>query len=298
MKRVCPVCRQSPQDQMLVKCDRCKVPFVDETSLELSLSQDDLKQVVQHILKSWRFWIPLAVGVFAAVWAVLQTVDYITGRRVQNVFDDIHTNVSNSLVKANSVMTNEIARRFQEPNIRELMEQVASAESRNIISNRVTPIVEGFRVETRQYLAEIKDTKDRVVSLEKDIKSVTELAKPPTLTLNAAQVDKKDKGLEVLLQFRPSKDVGLGSLDFIVKIVNDCATIIISGEPSVNHHPYTGGPAQISQDGKQASFNFAIIGAGNPTLKLTLSGEALLQITGSKLGKPAVYTVTEKKPNN
>ena len=45
MKKVCPVCRQSPQDDMLVKCEKCKVPFVDEASLKLSLSADELRQV-------------------------------------------------------------------------------------------------------------------------------------------------------------------------------------------------------------------------------------------------------------
>ena len=292
------MCRCPPRDGILVQCDRCKVPFVDEASLKISLSADELRHVAGDILRSWKFWVPLCVGMLAAAWLALQIVDYLTGRKVQDVIGNIQTSVSNSLVEANTMMTNDIAQRFKEPHIQNLMENVASAQAQKIITDQIAPIVDSFKKTTQEHLEEIKETKQRVLSLETELKSVAKLAKSPTLKLNATQVNRTDKGLEVLLQFKSSKDVGLGKLDFVVKIVNVCDTKILSGEPSGAHHGYIGGPAHVADDGKQASFNFGLIGGvGHPTLKLLLSGEALLHITGSKLEELATYYVTEKKPN-
>jgi hypothetical protein len=89
MKKVCPVCRRPPKDSLLVQCDQCKVPFVDEASLKLSLSEGELKQLATYILKSWRFWVPLTFGVIAMVWLALQLIDYATGRKVQHVIDEL-----------------------------------------------------------------------------------------------------------------------------------------------------------------------------------------------------------------
>lgn len=53
MTKVCPVCRQSPRDAMLVKCELCRVLFVDEALLKLSLSPDELRQVATHFPRSF-----------------------------------------------------------------------------------------------------------------------------------------------------------------------------------------------------------------------------------------------------
>jgi hypothetical protein len=129
MKKVCPVCRRPPKDSLLVQCDQCKVPFVDEASLKLSLSEGELKQLATYILKSWRFWVPLTFGVIAMVWLALQLIDYATGRKVQHVIDDIAMRVSTSLAEADKRMVKDIARRFEEPNIRSLMEEVATKQA-------------------------------------------------------------------------------------------------------------------------------------------------------------------------
>jgi hypothetical protein len=105
------------------------VPFVDEASSKLSLSEDELKQLARHILKSWRFWVPLTLGVIAIVWGALQFVDYVIGRKVQHVIGDIETKVNNSLNAADTKMVQDIERRFEEPHIRTLMEEVATRQA-------------------------------------------------------------------------------------------------------------------------------------------------------------------------
>lgn len=142
MKRVCPVCRRPPKDRLLVQCDQCKVPFVDEASLKSSLSADELKQVATYILKSWRFWFPLSCGMIAMAWLAVQLVDYATGRKVHDVIDSIATNVSVSLQEANTRMINDIARRFEEPNIRSLMEDVATKQAVTRIDATADQVIE------------------------------------------------------------------------------------------------------------------------------------------------------------
>jgi hypothetical protein len=142
MKKVCPICRLPPQHSLLVQCDRCKVPFVDEALLKLSLSEDELKRVATYILKSWRFWIPLSFGMIAMVWLALQLIDYAAGRRVQDVIDSIAMKVSTSLEEAHTRMINNIARRFEEPNIRGLMEEVATKQAVTRIDETADQVIE------------------------------------------------------------------------------------------------------------------------------------------------------------
>jgi hypothetical protein len=129
MKKVCPVCRRPPKDSLLVQCDRCKVPFVDEASLKLTLSQDELKQLARYILKSWRFWVGLSFGLIVLVWGAVQIVDYATGRKVQDVIGSINERVNTSLEAANTKMVGDIARRFEEPHIQSLMEEVVTRQA-------------------------------------------------------------------------------------------------------------------------------------------------------------------------
>ena len=129
MDKVCPVCRLPSKDALLIKCDRCKVPFVNVASLRGTLSPDELKQVAKYMRRSWEFWGGLFLGVIGTVWVGFQVVDYATGRKVHDVIEVITNDVDKSLEEANTRMKDEIARRFEDTNIQKLMERVVTQQA-------------------------------------------------------------------------------------------------------------------------------------------------------------------------
>ncbi len=129
MNKVCPVCRLPPKDALLIKCDRCKVPFVNVASLRGTLSPDELRQVAKYMRRSWGFWGGLFLGVIGTVWVGFQIVDYATGRKVHDVIEVITDDVEKSLEEANTRMKDEIARRFEDTKIQRLMEQVVTQQA-------------------------------------------------------------------------------------------------------------------------------------------------------------------------
>ena|ERR1017187_6442296 len=94
MSKICPKCGRPPSDPRLFSCDNCKVPFVEEDAEQAQLTEAQIRSVANHILKSVRFWFFLCIGVVTIVWAVLEIIDYFTGRKIQTVIDQIETRTS------------------------------------------------------------------------------------------------------------------------------------------------------------------------------------------------------------
>lgn len=142
MNKVCPRCQKPPKDAHLIICDQCKVPFVDEALLKRTLSPDELKQVASYMLRSWKFWWPLFLGVLAVVWAGFQIVDYATDSKVHDVIEVITDDVNKSLEEANTRMKDEIVRRFKTANIQRLMEQVVTQQAVERIDETADEVIE------------------------------------------------------------------------------------------------------------------------------------------------------------
>ena len=142
MNKVCPVCRLPPMDTLLIKCDRCKVPFVNEASLRGPMSHDELKQVAKYVVQSWKFWGPLLFSAIVIILAGLQAIDYATDQKVHDVTEDITDDVDKSLEEANTRMKDEIARRFEDANIQRLMEQVVTQQAVERIAETADEVIE------------------------------------------------------------------------------------------------------------------------------------------------------------
>ena len=175
MNKVCPRCQKPPRDAHLIICDQCKVPFVDEALLRRTLSPDELKQVASYILRSWKFWCPLFLGVLAVVWLGFQVVDYATGRKVHDVIKVITDDVDKSLAEANTRMMDEIARRFEDTNIQRLMEQVVTQQAVARIDATADEVIEEkLRTEVAPRLEKIDESLAHSDSVLLQLQSLSE----------------------------------------------------------------------------------------------------------------------------
>lgn len=285
MSKICPKCGNPPSDERLLACDVCKVLFIEESRQHSNLTEAQLRNVANHILKSVRFWIFLCIGVIAIVWVVLGAIDYFTGRKIQTVIDQIESRTSNSLNQAEITMSNTITHKFEEPRIQIIVAQAAEGQASNIIAQQVEPTVQQFKSDIEKQRMIVEQTKERVLGMEADIKAAYDLAQPAALVGKAMEVKPEPDGLKALIQFERTKVAYLGTMDFKIKVIRPDDVKILALSP-VNQ-PRTAAPASINPDGKEASVSFTILGAEDyPMLEVKLSGEALLQITGNKIKQP------------
>jgi hypothetical protein len=169
MSKICPKCRHEQKDQRLVACPDCRVPFVDENELLTNFTREELKVIASSILKDWRVYfvagIFLAIGVGLLYWQVheqikaqIRTFQIAASNQVVTAYSDATNQLatkfqvfaqdaSNQIASAYSVVTNEIADEFQTPRIKQIVENVAKSEAKEILETNVQPEVDRFKAD-------------------------------------------------------------------------------------------------------------------------------------------------------
>ena len=94
---------------MLIACDECKVPFVDESELVTHFTRDELKVIAGILLKDWRVYVIagvfLLVGVLVLYWQARE--------HIKTQIEQFHVTVSNQVVTAYTTATNQLASQFK-----------------------------------------------------------------------------------------------------------------------------------------------------------------------------------------
>ena len=127
----------------------------------------------------------------------------------------------------------------------------------------------------------------RIKELESQLKQTAEKVKPPTLTLLSQNVVSDANQLVCTLRFMCSKNVPLGTIQFIAELPSDSRAIIKNFWPSTKGGAFQFGSDSkfISEDSKAARLIYKLMSAGHPVVELTLSGPSTVKISGNFLPK-------------
>ena len=169
--------------------------------------------------------------------------------------------------------------------------------------------IESFKDETLAELTEdvkkqeesitklIKNADETADRLEKQIIETAEKAAPPTLKLVGNEVKKLDEKIEASLQFKPNKNVPLGVIVFKVYVEKKSNANILDIWPDIRGGAFNTGDdsKQIEENEKSGSLTYSLIGSGSPTIKVTLSEEAVIQIESNYLEEPVKLEIAIKK---
>ena len=134
---------------------------------------------------------------------------------------------------------------------------------------------------------------DKLKLLEQRTMETAKLAEPTKLTLKATVRNPEVKELCVTVFFEASKNEALGRLEFDVAVVGDSTATITKLWPSLKAGAFQSGDGsfQPSPGGKSAKLQYVPIGAELAAFDITLSGPAVVQITGNRLPKPVVVKI-------
>lgn len=158
----------------------------------------------------------------------------------------------------------------------------------NELNNKLEPFV---NIALSKYPA--YDLQSALSKLAKDIADTKRLAEPPSLVLSGKEINKDEKGITLLLQFKPTKNESLGMIEFQAEIETNNSSKILDFWPSLKGGSFSSGAEskKISSNGKTARLIYSIIGAGNPTFELKVSKPTNVRITGNYLPEPITLRI-------
>jgi len=163
---------------------------------------------------------------------------------------------------------------------------------RENIENIKTSAISDIRQEVNRQKETIDLLTQNANEVNEKLKKTIEMSSPPVLSLVDKSIKKTDSGYEATLKFKPSKIQPIGRIGFIVKLPESSPVKIIDISPK--------GPAltgqdskKISNDAKEATLIYSLLGGNFPSLELKLSGPETIQIAGSHIpeSKPIVVDV-------
>ncbi len=123
----------------------------------------------------------------------------------------------------------------------------------------------------------------RIGELQKQVEQTKQMYGPPTLVPLAKEIKKTNSGYEAIVQFKPSNNSRVDGYTFNAKVIEGDMSIVSFGGSS-DHHAFAGGPGKVSDDKKSAEAHFNPL-AGNPTIKIVVTTNGVVELTGSHLDR-------------
>ena len=231
-----------------------------------SLSKGQEEHVIRILRKSLIAWVLIGFAVLAG----------LTGASLWGI-----------MKRAETQMEELVAKQFEEPRIREVVQAVATERADALIQEQINPEVANFKTEVSSQLEELQTIVVGTRELEQEIADIAELARPPSLSLMSSEIEQVDAGYRITLLFAPSKNEPLGLIVFEVTLPDASAASILDFWPAAGPAFLTGADSkQILEHGKQARLSYALLGIGAPRVTLTFSGRTEFAIQGNYLDEP------------
>jgi len=146
--------------------------------------------------------------------------------------------------------------------------------------------------EATQTVKEIHEAKAEILAIKKRLKGTIAPASRPTLKLTSQDTQTVHSNYCVTLQFTPSNNTPLESLEFTATVLDDSDARILNFWPSLKGGAFGSNKdsKRISRDGKRAHLSYAPLSLGKPIVDLTLSEKARIRIEGNCLKDPVVVS--------
>ena len=172
-----------------------------------------------------------------------------------------------------------------------LAKQFANAidEQKHLVDNFTDNQDEKLKVTIAEFTKQ-KDTLNQLIiaantNTEK-LREMIRLAEPPELRLSSQPtIQKIETGYEIMLKFKPPKDIYLGAIAFEVQVVNASAAKILDvsrAGTGISMNVKHG----FSEDRKIATVQYTPMDSGLQQIKIQVSGICKLSISGNYLAKP------------
>jgi hypothetical protein len=285
----------------------------------------NVKVVAGQILKTWWFWVGLAVIVWAGLLGV-EKLARIQTQRFQaelsrtasnelarsiitisnNIRAEVMQSVSNQLARELSngtlSISNQIAAALQQPQIQSAINSAVAQQASQMMLRSVSPAISNFqaRLDRERSIAEaMVDSLTNIRPPTQAPPPAKEAAKPkpaPTsstpagIVYDSQSVTKDGSTYLVAVRFRKTGTDPLGVLQFAVGVYNQLAARIVgidAGDAAI------GVEKTIDTTGLEASLNFACPDGVAPVVQVRLSGPTVVQFVSAALPEPVtVNTLT------
>lgn len=180
--RICPKCRRPPQFPQQLVCAQCREPFVDQSSVSAELSEEDLKRVAEHVIRSLhphdveniakalmgipRFWIILILVLAVLAFLLFELGGYEVRKAASKAFQE--------------EVAKQITEQFKEPRISNVVLAVSRERATYLMSRQIQPSIDRFSNGLNLIQLSLSNTQYSAEKKLVEIRSLVEAFSSPT----------------------------------------------------------------------------------------------------------------------
>ena len=305
--KICNNCKTIFQDNSKMICPKCNTLLFSNYSLY------DQKDLVNDISNNSKTLWSVSWRVFLMLFTVLGVLGVITGY-----------NIYGHLKGLNEKINIKISHEFEKPNITKTIKNVAAENTDKLLKEEIGPEILKFNstiddmisrtdllIETKSIdftndlakktenidnkisqidrsVNQIKKTETEILAIAKEMNSIKELAKPPTLKQVGFEMESVTSGLKLTIVFEPNKNEPLGLIEFKVTMLDDSKLLKIGTD--VKYGAYSGSENGRITDNKIGKYGYSLIGTGYPVVVIEVSKKCDFQIESNYLEKPFIVS--------
>jgi tetratricopeptide (TPR) repeat protein len=166
MKKACSHCGHQVESTEGI-CPRCGTILISEPSASQGVSQEQENRIVDLLVErlaghkkitrqiSWSVlkWVVGTLGILGvlfgfSIWDSMRTIIHDTNFRLERT----DLSISNQIAKAHAQITNQIAKQFESPRIKETIIEVAATQATNLLTEQIQPEIRTFSAGTSNTL--------------------------------------------------------------------------------------------------------------------------------------------------
>ena len=159
---------------------------------------------------------------------------------------------------------------------------IAEADAKAADANKIaaTANERAAMLEERAAAARLETEK-----IKEKLTATAKLAEPTKLVIEQVI---RNGDFDVLVVFKASKNDSLGNLSFKIAILDSPSVTIVKATPSLKISAYSAGdsPFEKAANGRSGILRYAPMGAGHAGFDISLTGPAIIEVSGSRLDEP------------
>lgn len=275
------------------------------------------KAVARQVLKTWWFWLGLAVIIWSGLLGVEKLTRLQTNRfqgelardasnqlarsilTISNAIrEQVTQNVSNQLARelTNGLtdVSNQIATALQQPRVQAAIQAAAAQQATQVMFKAISPAIANFQARLAQAqtqaLALTNARPPAVASKPPPPKDAAKPAPPSTpdtpagILYDSQTVAKQGATYVVTVRFKKTGTRPLGIMHFALGAYNQLSARIV-GVDAINDSAF-GVEKSIDTSGLEAALNFSVPDGSGPVIQVLLSGPTILQVVCDALSEP------------
>jgi hypothetical protein len=268
-----------------------------------------IKAVAGQVLKSWWFWLGLAVVTWSGFFLLEKLTAFDSGRfegrlaqsssnqiaaslsMISNgIAQEIERTASNQFAQGFGMISNRIVAGMSQPQIQAAIAAVAADKANDAMLRAISPALSNFQARVEQAESSFNSTTGRLGRLARDAESQSALGLPTGILFDSQTVTRQGSSCLLTVFFKKTGASPLGLLRLSIGAFNKLPARILRVDVASETDRDTI-ERSVDPTGLEAVLGFTPAGGSGPAIQIALTGPTVIQIVCDALPEPLTVPV-------